>query len=134
MNTALWPHLAVVAVVLGGCSAGEIVQGLPSASVVDLAQPNHRRIVADNLKTIFPNQEQLGEMEISGPRMADHVKGAAWVTCLRIDTRGNPQSYAIFIQNDKVVDWRSGIVIDQCHKESYTPFELPAPVKKKPGT
>ncbi len=127
-------HVLVLAVMLGGCSAGEIVQGLPSRTTLDLTQPNYRRIVADNIKTIFPNQDLLGEMEISGVRMVDHLKGAAWVTCLKLDTRGNPQSYAIFIQADKVIDWRAGIVVDQCHKESYTPFDLPSATKKKPAT
>jgi hypothetical protein len=32
------------------------------------------------------------------------------------------------MQADKIIDSRAGIVIDQCHKETYTPFEsFPAP-------
>jgi hypothetical protein len=127
-------HILVLAIVLGGCSAGEIVQRLPSSTMPDLTQPDYRRIVADNLKTIFPNRDLLGEMEISGVRFVDHIKGAAWITCLRLDARGNPQAYAIFIQADKVIDWRSGIVIDQCHKESYTPFDVAPPANRKAAT
>jgi hypothetical protein len=47
--------------------------------------------------------------------------------------RGTPQHYAVFIQDDKVIDSRGGIVIDQCHKETYTPLET-ATAAKKPGT
>jgi hypothetical protein len=50
--------------------------------------------------------------------------------CLKLDARGNPQHYAIFIQGNKVIDQRAGIVMDQCYKETYTPFELPVPAKK----
>jgi hypothetical protein len=118
---------------LGGCSASELVQNWTPPPVADLSQPNYRRIVADNIKSIFPNQKLLGELEISGVRLVDHLKGAAWLTCLKLDAHGTPQVYAIFIQADKIIDQRAGIVIDQCYKETYTPFEIPT-VAKKPAT
>jgi hypothetical protein len=118
---------------LGGCSASELVQNWTPPPVADLSQPNYRRIVADNIKSIFPNQALLGELEISGVRLVDHLKGAAWLTCLKLDAHGTPQVYAIFIQADKIIDQRAGIVIDQCYKETYTPLEVPT-VAKKPAT
>ena len=57
------------AVILGGCSASEIVQNLPPSSVSDLPQPDYRRIVADNIKVIFPGQTATGDLEISGVRL-----------------------------------------------------------------
>lgn len=125
MTTRMDVLALAFALALGGCSAGEIVQSWSSGPVPDLSQPNYRRVVADNIKSMFPNQDVLGEMEISGVRMVDHFKGAAWITCLRLDARGHPQHYAIFMQADKVIDWRAGIVVDQCHKETFTPFEVP---------
>ena len=113
-------------VVLAGCS-GEIAQSWLTEPAADLSQPNHRRIVADNINKMFPDRAKLGDMEISGVRRVEHFKGTAWITCLRLDARGNPQHHAIFIQADKIIDSRTGIVIDQCHKESFTPFELPPP-------
>ena len=89
----------------------------PPAPAPDLSQPNYRRIVADNIKTIFPKPDPLGELEISGVRLVDHLKGPAWLTCLKLDAHGKPQHYAIFIQGDKIIDCRAGIVIDQCHKD-----------------
>ena len=71
-------------------------------------------------------------MEISGVRLVDHLKGPAWLTCLKVDAGGTAQHYAVFIQGDKVIDWRGGIVIDQCHKETYTPLAT-ATVAKKPS-
>ncbi|HET9566276.1 MAG TPA: hypothetical protein VFP27_17670, partial [Mycobacterium sp.] len=73
-----------------------------------------------------------GDVEISGVRPVDHLKGPAWVTCLKVVVRDTPQHYAVFIQGDKVIDWHGGIVIDQCHKETYTPLET-ATAAKKPG-
>ena len=62
-------------------------------------------------------------------RMVEHLKGPAWLTCLKIDARGHPQLYAIFIQNGRVIDSRASVVVDQCQKESYDPFELSGAVK-----
>jgi hypothetical protein len=80
------------------------------------------------------------------------VQGHRWVCVhpgtdvknedLKLDAHGKPQIYAIFIQDNKIIDQRAGIVIDQCHKETYTPLETatPAPVPapaastKKPAT
>ena len=123
---------------LGGCSASELVQNWSAAPIGDLSQPNYRRIVIDNIKTLFPKAEP-GELEISGVRMVDHLKGAAWLACLKLDAHGNPQIYAIFIQADKIIDQRAGVVIDQCYKETYTPLDMPAPAAapasvKKPAT
>ena len=111
-----------LAMALGGCSASELIQNGSLPPAPDLSQPNYRRIVGDNLKTVFPNQPVIGELEISGVRLVDHLKGPAWLTCLKLDARGTPQHYAIFIQQDKIIDWRAGVVIDRCAGESYQPF------------
>jgi hypothetical protein len=118
-----------VAMALGGCTAKELVQNWSPPPVSDLSQPNYQRIVAANIKKMFPNTPEV-DLEISGLRPVDHIKGPAWLTCLRFDPGGNPQQYAIFIQNDAVIDWRAAVVIDGCHKEAYSPLEsLPEPEK-----
>src|SRR6266403_1261665 len=96
-------------------------------------QPSHRRIVADNIRTVLPNVDSLGDLEISGARLVDHLKGPAWLTCLKLDAHGKPQNHALFIQGDKIIDSRVGIVIDQCYKQTYERFDLPPPAAKKPG-
>ena len=111
-----------LALIVGGCSVTEFVQNGAPGPAPDLSQPNYQRIVSDNIKRVFPNQPVLGELEISGVRLVDHLKGPAWLTCLKLDARGNPQNYAIFIQNDKIIDWRAGVMIDGCSKETYQPF------------
>jgi hypothetical protein len=117
------------AVTLGGCSGSELVQNL-ATPLSDLPQPDYRRIVAANIKTIFPAQAEIGDLEISGVRLVDHLKGAAWLTCVKVDAHGRPQQYAVFIQGDKIIDSRAGIVLDQCYKQTYTPLETAAAAKK----
>ena len=117
------------AVTLGGCSGSELVQNL-ATPLSDLPQPDYRRIVAANIKTIFPAQAEIGDLEISGVRLVDHLKGAAWLTCVKVDAHGKPQQYAVFIQGDKIIDSRAGIVLDQCYKQTYTPLETAAAAKK----
>jgi hypothetical protein len=132
--TSVRTWIPALAITLAGCSASEIVQNLPSPTIApDLSQPNYRRIVAANIKSLFPNQSLLGDVEISGVRMVDHLKGAAWLTCLKLDARGAPNYYAIFMQGDNIIDSRAGVVLDQCHKEAYTPFES-FPTASKPET
>jgi hypothetical protein len=118
---------------LGGCSGSELVQNLEPPPLADLPQPDYRRIVAENIKTIFPAQAMLGDLEISGVRRVDHLKGPAWLTCVKLDAHGKPQQYAVFIQGDKVIDSRAGIVMDQCYKQAYSPLEIAATVATKPG-
>jgi hypothetical protein len=133
--------LLALELALGGCSASEVVQNWTPTTAVstmntpaDLPQPNHRRVVGDNIKTILPRIETLGDLEISGARPVDHLKGPAWLTCLKVDAHGKPQLYALFIQGDKIVDSRVGVVIDQCYKETFEPFALPPPpAPKKAG-
>jgi hypothetical protein len=126
---------------LGGCSASEVIQNWMPATAAgtvttpaDLPLPNHRRIVGDNIRTILPKIDTLGALEISGARPVDHLKGPAWLTCLKINVDGKPQHYALFIQGDKIIDSRVGVVIDQCYKQTFERFDLPAPqAPKKAG-
>jgi hypothetical protein len=133
--------LLALELALGGCSASEVVQNWMPATAAgsvtnpaDLPQPNHRRIVGDNIKTILPKIDTLGDLEISGARPVDHLKGPAWLTCLKINAEGKPLHYALFIQGDKIIDSRVAVVIDQCYKETFEAFQLPPPpAPKKAG-
>jgi len=127
---AVRAYLAALAAALGGCSASEVVQNLTPAAI-DLPQPNYRRVVADNVRTVIPNVGSVGDLEISGVRLVDHLKGPAWLTCLKVDAHGKPQNFALFIQGDKIIDSRIGIVIDQCYKQTFEPFDLAPPAAAK---
>jgi len=118
---ALAPLLGLV-----GCTTSELVQSLTPAAVPEASEPDYRRIVAENLQSLFP-KASLGDLEISALRMVDHFKGPAWIACLKLDAHGTPQYYAIFIQADKVIDSRAGVIVDQCYKQDYFPFDTSPP-------
>jgi hypothetical protein len=160
---AVRAYLLALTVILGDCSASEVLQNWTPAPAAapspapDLSQPNYRRIVADNIKALFPNSASVGDLEISGVRLVDHVKGPAWITCLKFRVHvdpvvgqsapnstttenpvvaqsapsptasGSPQYYAIFIQGDKIIDSRLGVAIDQCRSQTFQPFDLSPP-------
>jgi hypothetical protein len=159
-------YLLALTLTLGDCSASEVVQNwtsVPAAptSTPALSKPNYRRVVADNMKNIFRNAESLRDLEISEARPVDHVKGPAWITCLKfrvhVDdvvnqspsntvttepvaresssiTNGSPQYYAVFIQDDKIIDSRLGVLLDQCRSQTFQPFDpSPPAVTKKRG-
>jgi hypothetical protein len=150
---AVRAYLLVLGATLGGCSASEVPQNWTPASAVptapDLSQPNYHRVFGDNIRTIFPNVASLAGLGISDVRLVDHLKGPAWLTCLKFHapespgvaqsepptstTTGNAQYYAIFIQGDKIIDSRMSVVIDQCHKETFQPFDLASPSAAKKG-
>jgi hypothetical protein len=161
---AVRAYLLALAVILGNCSASEVVQNRTPTPAVppapDLSQPNYRRVVADNIKTLFPNSASLGDLEISEVRLVDHVKGPAWITCLKFHAHvdpvvgqsapnsatedpavaqsspsstasRSPQYYAIFIHGDKIIDSRLGVAIDQCRSQTFQPFDLSPPATAK---
>jgi hypothetical protein len=160
---AVGARLVALAVTLGGCSATELIENSTPTASPDLSQPNYRRIVADNIRTIFPNVASLGDLGISELRRVDHVKGPAWVTCLKFHVHvdavvgqsapdsataadpivaqsapsatasGSPHYYAIFIQGDKIIDSRLGVAIDQCRSQKFQPFDLSPPAGAKKG-
>src|SRR5260370_7487565 len=99
---AVCAYLAALAVALAGCSASEGVQNLTPAAL-DLPQPNYRRVVADNVKAVIPNVGSVGDLEISGVRLVDHLKGPAWLTWLKVDAHANPQNYPLFIHVAKII-------------------------------
>jgi predicted oxidoreductase len=117
--------ILAVGLTLAGCAAGgHIIQNMPDPPLPeDLSEPNYRQIVASNMSTIFPSPESLGKLEISGVRPVNHLRGFAWLTCLRIHADSSPQEYAIFILADKIIDQRAGVMLDRCKQQTFEAFE-----------
>jgi hypothetical protein len=120
--------LAVTATLAGCAATTEVLQNATTQQSADLFEPDYRRIVSQNIKATFPNLP-AGDWEISGVRPVQHLKGPAWLTCVRVDPGGDPHQYAIFIQNNAILEGRVAVAIDQCHKEAYSPLPPPEPEK-----
>ena len=119
--------VVTLTIFLGSCAAGHITENMPDAnSADDLTEPNYRQIVAENIATVFPNPAPLGTLEISGVWRTSHLKGPAWITCLKIHAENAPQEYAIFIQDGKIIDQRQGVLLDRCKQQTYQAYEPPA--------
>jgi hypothetical protein len=126
--------ILVLAVGLAGCAAGSAIQYLPEPPLQgDLSEPNHRQIVAVNIGSIFPNTAELGALEISGVRPVSHLRGPAWLACLRIHADSTPQEYAVFILGDKIIDTRAGVAVDHCKQQSYEPFDPATVLRPNPS-
>ena len=55
------------------------------------------------------------------------LKGWAWMTCVRFEDNGHPRTYAVFIQDGKVIDSRYAVQIDACNTETYAAFDAMGP-------
>ena len=125
--------ILALGICLGGCAAGHtIIQNLPDPPLPeDLSAPNYRQIVADNIGTVFPSPAELGVLEISGVRPVNHLRGLAWLTCLRVHAEDAAQEYAVFILGDKIIDMRVGVAIDHCRQQTYEAFDLASFIQPK---
>jgi hypothetical protein len=116
---------SALSLILAGCGAGHLIESLPEPGIpADLSEPNYRQIIADNIAAVFPNPDGLGNLEVSAVRPVNHLRGPAWLACLKIHADEVPQEYALLIQGDKVIDQRTGVVMDRCKQQAYQPFDL----------
>lgn len=68
-----------------------------------------------------PSTWQRAErFELSSATETLHTTGWAWRTCLRVATRDQVTSYAVFVEQNRVVDLRGKVTSDNCEKEQYT--------------
>jgi hypothetical protein len=120
------PLYCVMALVLTGCALETVA--LPPGD--DLTrEPDYRAIVAAGIGAIVGDPNKVGATEISGARRTEAFKGPAWLVCLKSSAYQQPKYHAAFIQNDKLIDSRFAVTIDQCEAQSYTPFDWrPKPV------
>lgn len=115
-------RIALVAslVALPGCS--ELAQ--PSEAAAPPVQPPYVALAAKYLLSALKDRTSYAGFEISGLRWADTIKGRAWLACVHFQDRGHLRSYALFIQDNAVVDARYAVETDTCETQTYTPFDL----------
>jgi hypothetical protein len=133
--------LALLCAVAGFCaSASAQSSGPPQAPT-----PKYKAIIAKSLRVkdrdnipepgvdyfkgrggIFSAAARLDHVEIADSiRMVQtNYYGWAWQTCLRLNVNGFPLTYAVFISENRVVDARSAVAIDNCQQAKYS--ALPA--------
>lgn len=112
--------LALALILLPACS--ELAR--PSEAAAPPAPPPYVSLTANYLLSTLKDRASYTGFEISGLRWVDSMKGQAWLACVHFQDHGHLRSYAIFIQDNAVVDARYAVETDTCETQTYTPFDL----------
>lgn len=106
---------------LPGCS--ELAQPIKAAAP-PAEQPAYVSLAAQYLRSTLKDRSTYDDFEISGLRWVDANKGWSWIACVHFRDQGVLRSYAVFIQDNAVLDARYAVETDSCAAQSYTPFDL----------
>jgi hypothetical protein len=113
----LW-WLGMVGVGLAGCSWLDSPR-FPSSSASIAPEP---RAIEQAVFSVVKSTNLAGNPQISPVRRANVTALADWIVCLRGDSRGAFQPYALFFRGDQLVDYRLAVLADDCGLESYLPL------------
>ncbi|MFZ1922533.1 MAG: hypothetical protein WAU57_12960 [Xanthobacteraceae bacterium] len=114
---------ALALLILGAAACSELAQSSQAASP-PASQPPYVALTAKYLLAALKDRSAYSGFAISGLRWVDSMKGWAWLACVNFQDRGQLRTYAIFIQDNAVVDGRYAVETDACASQTYTPFDL----------
>jgi hypothetical protein len=109
-----------------GCSALSLPREDAPASGPD---PAFNTLVAKHIKRSFKDYASYDSFEISEYRWVHSVKGWSWLTCVRFQDKGRRLTYALFIKQDDIIEYRYAVVTDACDAQNYSPFAQLAKTK-----
>jgi hypothetical protein len=128
-NAARRALFALTLAVVAGCT--ELAQ--PSeAGAPPSQEPPYAALAAKYLSSAMRDRTAFGGFEISGPRWVHSLKGWSWLACVHFLDHGHLRTYALFMQNDVVVEGRYAVQSDSCGAQSYTPFDMVTGVLGRP--
>lgn len=136
----------VLTVVAGlpGCTAGSAVLDNATSD----PPPDFRALITRNLESteqaIEPSRGAAGgpaeqqmfpaSIRVDAVTVADvtrrvhtNIHGWAWQTCTRVNINGVRRTFAVFAENERVIDARGAVAIDQCEKGNYSPLKVDRP-------
>ena len=114
---------------LGSSACTQIAQPSEAAPA---EQPAYAAIAAKYLAANMADRASFENFEISGLRWVHALKGWSWLACVHFVDHGHRRTYALFMQNDAVVDARYAVQSDSCGSQSYTPFDIVTGVLGRP--
>jgi hypothetical protein len=112
--------LGCALVALAACA--EVAQ--TGAETPPASEPSYAALAAKYLSSTLRDRAALEAFEISGVRWVRSFKGWSWLACAHFLDHGHLRTYALFIQNDAVVDGRYAVQSDSCGAQSYTQFDM----------
>ncbi len=129
-RNAVWRAvLALMVSASPGCT--QIAQ--PSeAAAPPPEQPAYAALAAKYLTSTMTDRAAFEDFEISGLRWVHGLKGWSWLACVHFVDHSHLRTYALFMQNDAVIDGRYAVQADSCGAQSYTPFDIVTGVLGRP--
>jgi hypothetical protein len=95
-------------------------------------QPPYAALAAKYISSTMRDRPAFEGFEISGLRWVHSLKGWSWLACVHFLDHGHLRTYALFMQNDVVVEGRYAVQSDSCAGQSYTPFDIVTGVLGRP--
>ncbi len=139
--------VGAMALLLAGCSLGDTVLP-PQTDAVAGPAPPYRKLIAGGLAGILGDPKRVSTLQISDLRRVDSLAGPAWLACLRATLTGaaagtkpgtsatpstgtpastGPLDFAVFLQQEKILESRLAIRADRCEDQAFAPFNAAKP-------
>jgi hypothetical protein len=119
-GAALRLGFAIALLALPGCSELAATSDVTPPS----AEPPFVSLAANYLQSALKERAAYDDFQISGVRWVHAIRGWNWLACVHFHDHGHLRSYALFIQDDKVVDARYAVETDGCEAQAYMQFDL----------
>lgn len=119
-RTALRLGFAITLLALPGCSELAATSDVMPPG----AEPPFVSLAANYLQSTLKDRAAYDDFQISGVRWIHAIRGWSFLTCVHFHDHGHLRSYALFIQDNKVVDARYAVETDGCEAQTYTQFDL----------
>jgi hypothetical protein len=106
--------LMLAALAVAGCTASGIgaLSPLPP-------NPPDIVVVTKAAVEIFTKLKLPGSAEISRLRPAHPSSLADWMFCMRSSADDIPRTYALFVRDSKISNYRLAVQIDECARETF---------------
>jgi hypothetical protein len=100
----------------------------PPATPLATPPADYRKIIGAGVPAPMMNGAQVSELRktVGGGQSGD------WIACVKSDAKPYIGFFAVFIENEKVVDFRRAVGIDRCEAAIYSPLPPPVVQKKTP--
>ena len=129
VRRALLALLALILLPSPGCT--QIAQP-GEAAAPPAEQPAYASVAAKYFSSTMADRTSFENFEISGLRWVHGLKGWSWLACVHFVDHGHLRTYALFIENEAVIDGRYAVQSDSCGLQTYTPFDVVTGVLGRP--
>jgi hypothetical protein len=106
--------MALMCLTLAACASPPPLSSTPPS-------PPSDAVIAGAVAAVFAAAKLPGTPEVSPIRATILTEPGDWILCLKSSAPDQPRRYAIFFEDNKHINNRIAVVIDNCHQETYAP-------------